>query len=309
MRKKLPSLTALRSFEAAARHGSFKAAADELCVSHSAISHQVKLLEGQLGVDLFVRKARAVELTRAGQAYFPVLRGAFDAIGEATEHLLAPQGAGVLTLQVYSTFAIRWLIPRLSEFQARHPEVQVRLHTAQTDVDFAHDDVDACVRIGQPQQPDLHIDYLFSSQLFPVCSPALLDAGGLCSAADLAHHTLLQVAPSPRDWDTWLHAHGLDSLDPNAGLVLDSYDIALATAAQGLGVALGRQPYMAREFAAGTLVEVFPGARIPHEDDWYFVCRRGREFTSKVALFRDWLLAQIGEDPENFPPSRVRPGN
>ena len=302
MRKKLPSLTALRSFEAAARHSSFKDAAIELCVSHSAISHQIKLLEDQLGVELFTRKARSVELTRAGKIYFPVLRDAFDSINEATEQITAPHAAGVVTIQVYSTFAIRWLIPRLPQFQARNPDIQVRLNTAQTDVDFAHDDVDACVRIGRPLEPDLHQRFLFASELFPVCSPSLLaGATPLAAPQDLAGHTILQVPPSAKDWGIWLRAHNLERVDPNSGLMFDSYDHALATAAQGLGVALGMQPYMARDLAAGTLVEIFPGERIPHEDDWYFVCRKGKETSRKIAVFSDWLQAQIQADPDNFP--------
>lgn len=302
MRKKLPSLTALRSFEAAARRSSFKDAAIELCVSHSAISHQVKLLEEQLGVELFTRKARSVELTRAGAIYFPVVRDAFDSINEATEQIIAPHAAGVVTIQVYSTFAIRWLIPRLPQFQLRNPDIQIRLNTAQTDVDFAHDDVDACVRIGRPLEPDLHQQLLFSSELFPVCSPGLLtDSEGLSTPQDLVRHTILQVPPSAKDWDIWLHAHQLEHVDPNSGLMFDSYDHALATATQGLGVAMGMQPYMARDLAAGTLVEIFPGERIAHEDAWYFVCRKGKENSRKIAVFSDWLVAQIQADPDNFP--------
>ena len=299
MRKKLPPLNALRSFEAAARHTSFKEAANELCVSQSAISHQIKLLEDHLGVELFTRKARAVELTRAGKIYYPVLRNAFDHIVEATSQITTPNAAGVVTVQIYSTLAIRWLIPRLPQFQTNHPDIQVRLNTAQTDVDFAHDDVDACVMIGKAVEDDLHYRYLFSSEIFPVCSPSLLTRGhGIASPQDLEKQTILQVHPSSKDWDIWLNAHSLESIDPNSGLMFDSYDHALATAAQGLGVALGMQPYLARELALGTLVEIFEGERVGHDDDWFFVCRKGKEKIRKIAVLSDWLYEQVRADSD-----------
>lgn len=301
MRKKLPPLNALRSFEAAARHTSFKDAANELCVSHSAISHQIKLLEDHLGVELFTRKARAVELTRAGKLYYPVLRDAFDHILEVTRQIMAPQAADIITIQVYSTLAIRWLIPRLPKFQIAFPDIQIRLNTAQSDVNFAHDDVDACIKIGKAVEPDLHYRYLFSSEVFPVCSPSLLSGKkGIDSPEDLEKLPLLQVHTSPRDWLIWLRAHGLEHLDPTTGLMFDSYDHALATASQGLGVALGMQPYLNRELALGTLVEIFKGHRVNHEDDWFFVCREGKQTQRKVAVFSDWLQQQIQLDSESF---------
>ena len=136
MRQKLPPLNALRSFEAAARHKSFRQAAEELCVSHSAISHQVKLLEDYLGTRLFTRQARSVDLTKAGRTYYPILRHAFDQIAEGTASVMTPYGPSAITIQLYSIFAIRWLIPRLPSFQAANPDIQVRLQTSQADVNF-----------------------------------------------------------------------------------------------------------------------------------------------------------------------------
>ena len=299
MRRVLPPLNALRSFEAAARHGSFKAAAEELCVSHSAISHQVKLLEQYLGLELFSRRSRAVELTRAGRAYYPVLRETFDRLADSTALLLTPKRQDVLTIQLYSTFAIRWLIPRLPDFQARHPQINVRLNTSQRDVDFEHEDVDACVMIGTPSQDDLSYTYLFGAELLPVCSPALLQATPpLRTPLDLARHSLLQVYPSRRDWSVWLEGHGVGHLNADGGLQFDSYDHALSTAAQGLGVALGMQPYLAKDIRSGLLVEVFPGKRVRHDRDWYLVCRRERAKQPKIAAFRDWLLEKVKADPD-----------
>lgn len=306
LRKRLPSLNALRTFEAAARHGSFKAAAAELCVSHSAVSHQIKLLEQHLDVELFLRKARAVELSRIGRAYFPILRDAFDRIAEGTELILSNEAQGTLTVQVYSTFAIRWLIPRLPDFRGKHPDVQVRLHTSQWDVDFEHDDVDVCVMIGHPAHRNLHYDPLFSSRIFPVCSPTFLESARLEQPADLARHSILQVYPSERDWWSWLEANEVTNVDPTTGEQYDSYDLAMNTAMQGQGIALGMEPFVTRDLDAGLLVEPFPSRRIYTEGSWYLVCRREKAQTEKISVFRDWLLHEIACDT-SMPPMRPEP--
>ena len=276
MRHKLPPLNALRSFEAAARHKSFRQAAEELCVSHSAISHQVKLLENYLDTLLFTRQARSVELTRAGKAYYPILRQAFDQISEATTAVIAPFGPSTLTIQLYSTFAIRWLIPRLPSFQATYPDIQVRLQTSQSDVDFTQEDVELCVMIGKKENSSLRYDYLFSSELFPVASPALVKGKNpIRSPKDLCKHTLLQVYPSARDWTDWLSANGLaDSIDPDDGLQFDSYELSTTTAVQGQGIALGMHPYVARDIQAGVLVDLFPDKHVIANGDWWLVCRQ-----------------------------------
>ncbi len=299
MRKKIPPLNALRSFEAAARHGSFRNAAEELCVSHSAVSHQIKLLEENLGVELFVRKARSVELSKLGSIYYPVLRNAFDQIAEGTELLRSPQSSAVLTVQLYSTFAIRWLIPRLPSFYKTYPEIQIRLNTSQRDVNFEQEDVDLCVMIGSRASEKLHYDYLFSSELFPVASPSLITGETpLKRVEDLRQHTVLQVYPSKKDWYLWLDGVNLPDIDLDGGLQFDSYDHALSTATQGLGVALGMQPYVSRDIKAGLLVELFPGQRISAAGEWYLVCRRERADNRNIAIFRQWLLEAIGNDDD-----------
>jgi LysR family glycine cleavage system transcriptional activator len=299
MRKKIPPLTALRSFEAAARHCSFRDAAEELCVSHSAISHQIKQLENHLGVELFVRRSRAVELTHPGRVYYPILREAFERIAEGTELLMAPQAPGILTIQLYSTFAIRWLIPRLPKFSNANPDIQVRLNTSQADVDFQQADVDLCVMIGSQSSANLHYDYLFDTLMYPVGSPALLSGDRpLDSPADLANHTILQVYPSRKDWYTWLDGAGVQGVDPESGLQFDSYDLALSTATQGMGIALGMQPYLSRDLKGGLLVELFPGQRVKADGAWYLVCRRERAHSSKVVAFREWILAEVASDTD-----------
>jgi LysR family glycine cleavage system transcriptional activator len=300
VRKKLPPLNALRSFEAAARNRSFRNAAEELCVSHSAISHQVKLLEEYLGVRLFIRKARSVELTQAGRSYYPVLREAFDQVAEGTAAIMAPFGASVLTIQLYSTFAIRWLIPRLPGFQSANPDIQIRLQTAQSDVDFEQQDVDMCVMIGNPSNDQLQYDYLFSTELFPVASPGILTGKNtVVTPEDLVNQTLLQVYPSARDWRDWLRANNVDHLvSPDDGLQFDSYELSITTAVQGQGVALGMHPYIARDLQAGILVDLFPERHVAASGDWYLVCRREKTDLKRFELFRQWIIEQVKLDPE-----------
>jgi LysR family glycine cleavage system transcriptional activator len=297
MRRRLPSLNALRAFEAAARHMSYKAAAEELCVSQSAVSHQVKGLEDALGITLFVRKVRGLELTAAGKLYMPVLSVAFDGIAEGTARLLQGRSDSVLTLQVYSTFTMRWLLPRLSRFQEACPGFRVHLHTAQQDPQFSQADIDAAIIIGQPEQPGVHYEPLFVCELFPVCSPAYLaDHPELREPADLAGQDLLQVYPSADDWPAWFRAHCLDVPPQPAGLRFESYDVALASAVRGIGVALGQQPYMERDLKAGTLVEVFPGKRVTNPNRWFLACRNEMRVQAKFLAFARWLLAEVAAD-------------
>jgi len=304
MRPRLPSLNALRTFEAAARHGSFKGAAAELCVSHSAVSHQIKQLEHSLGVELFLRKSRSVELTRIGRTYYPPLRDAFDRIAEATEVAVYSKTNTALTVQVYSTFAIRWLIPRLSLLGEQHPELQVRLLTSQSDVDFEQDDVDVCVMIGRRSRANLRYDYLFSSRIFPVCNPSMLESRiDADDPTQLSALPLLQVYPSRKDWWAWLEANGVEGVDPDAGQQFDSYDLAMNSAMQGIGVALGMEPFVNRDLSAGLLVEPFPDRRIYVPRDWYFVSREEKSEHPDVITFRQWMLEQIAAD-KTMPPPR-----
>jgi len=307
MQRRLPPLNALRAFEAAARHCSFKAAADEICVSNSAISHQIKNLEQYLGVELFTRAARGVELSRAGRGYYLTIRAAFERISEGTDLILSLKVPGILTVQVYSTFTIRWLIPRLPAFQALYPSVIVRLLTSQKDVDFENEDVDLCVMIGTPAHTDVHYDYLFSCRVFPVCSPNLLrGAIKLKEPQDLSRFDIIQVYPSEQDWWVWLEENQVHDVDPNSGLRFDSYDLAWYSAAQGMGVALGMEPFVNRELENGTLIEPFPGHRVYTHGDWYLACRSEKRDSPEISIFRDWLLHEVHRD-RAMPQSRQTP--
>ena len=293
MRRRLPPLNSLKAFEAAARYCSFSDAADELCVSHSAISHQVKLLEKHLDLELFVRKPHSVSLSSAGKQLYPYLRDGFNGIAEGVERVLAPQAPSILTVRVYNTFAIRWLIPNLSKFQLAHPKIQVRLSTSLSDVDFDHDDVDVCIRSGKTEDSGVQYDRLFGSESFPVCSASYLaNNPNLRKPADLLNHTIIQVASCPDDWMNWLNLNNISDASFDSSLEFDSYDLALTTAAQGMGVAMTIDTYAKRELDAGLLIEPFPELRKPYPLDWYLASRHDRYETKKTQLFRQWMQEQ-----------------
>ncbi|WP_421877737.1 transcriptional regulator GcvA [Pacificispira sp.] len=295
----MPSLSALRAFEAAARHGSFRSAADELNVTHSAISHQVKALEENLGVPLFSRGGRAVRLTEEGRILFPVLREAFDGIVAGTDLLRRRQSGGTLTVQVYVTLAVRWLLPRLHGFAKAHNEVQVALATSYTDWDFARGEVDAAILFVEHRHADLDYTPLGKARLFPVCAPSLLENGPrLREPADLRAHRLLNVYPAKHDWPDWLAAAGVTDLEPDlAGPRFDSYLLALEEAAAGGGVSLTTQAFVADDLARGRLVIPFD-LKVDSRAPWYLVCAKERRNEPRIVKFRNWLLETVGNEPD-----------
>ncbi len=304
----LPPLNALRAFEAAARTGSFKDAALELHVSQSAVSHQIKHLEKVLTVKLFDRGTRAVVLTEAGRTYLPFLQQAFDSISDGTRLLTRVVHEDILTVRMYSTFAVRWLISRLHRFQDLHPDIQVRLMTSQLDPAFPDQNIDLAVVIGRPKPGPVHYQYLFSPTMFPVCSPKLITARKRIKRPDdLAGFTILQVYPSAGDWAAWLEATGAKGVDPDAGLRFDSYDHALRMAARGIGVALAMQPYVTEDLAAGLLIAPLRRHTVPAPGDWYLVYMAEHRTLRKITAFQAWLLEEINADeslaalrPKNF---------
>ena len=295
--RSIPSLNALRAFEAAARTGSFKDAALELHVSQSAVSHQIKHLEKVLTIKLFDRGTRAVVLTKAGRTYLPFLQQAFDSISDGTQLLTRVTREDILTVRMYSTFAVRWLVSRLHRFQGLHPDLRVRLTTSQVDPVFPDDDIELAVMIGRPSTGRIHCQYLFSPTMFPVCSPKLIAGRNrIRRPSDLAGFTILQVYPSAGDWAAWLKATGAKGIDPDAGLRFDSYDHALRMAARGMGVALAMQPYVSEDLAAGLLIAPLPRHRVPAPENWYLVYMSEHRNLHKITAFQTWLLEEINAD-------------
>lgn len=297
-RRRMPSLSALRAFEAAARHGSFRSAADELNVTHSAISHQVKALEEYLSVPLFLRGGRAVRLTEEGRILFPILRDAFDSITAGTDILQRRQSTGTLIIQVYVTLAVKWLLPRLHSFSKAHPEVQVSLATSFTDWDFARGEVDSAILLVENRHTDLDYTLLGPQRLFPVCSPSLLENGpALNTPQDLRNHYLLDVYPAENNWNDWLAAAGVPDLAPDPGTPrFDSYLLAMEEAASGQGVTLATPVFAASDLQSGRLVVPFDFS-IESRTPWYYVCQKERRNDPRVAKFKAWLLDTIKSEP------------
>jgi LysR family glycine cleavage system transcriptional activator len=291
----LPPLHALRAFEAAARHLSFAAAADELNLTPSAISHQIRHLEERLGRRLFDRKPRGLALTPLGQMYFPLVRSAFEQLAQATALIggVGPEQQKVLTISCTPSFAMAWLIQRLPSFQATHPEIEVRLDTSTRIVDFVRDGVDLGIRFGAGTWPGVVAERLFSETLFPVCAPALLAAkGGIAAPADIARFPLIHVMPYVDDWRLWLTAAGVSGVDPERGTRFDSGLVAYKAAEEGLGMAIGRGLVLESALAAGRLVAPFD-MRLTSRHAYFFACAEGTERVRKIALFRRWLGAEV----------------
>ncbi len=299
----LPSLNGLRAFEAAARHLSFTRAAAELNVTQTAISHQIRRLEEQLGLRLFLRRNRALLLTREAQAYLPAVRAAFEDLRQATARLRRADCDGVLTLSATPSLAAKWLVTRVASFQDAHPGIEVRITASTHLVDFRREEVDMAVRYGRGHWSGLRADWLMAEEFFPVCSPALLKGErALRRPADLAQHTLLHATVSREDWQLWLTAAGMpSSLALRRGLSFDQSFMAIQAAIDGLGVALGRTPFVEADIAAGRLVVPFDVV-LPDEAGFYVVAPEETADAPKIALLRDWLIASVTPGSRAPPP-------
>ena len=204
MRRRLPSLNALKAFEASARQESFTQAANELCVTQGAVSQQVKALESELGVRLFRRERQRLIITEAGRTYLEVVRDAFDRLAAGTERLLQREQSGTLTITTSPNFAAKWLVHRLGRFSETHPGIDLRVSASVQHIDFAREDIDLAIRHGDGQWPGMHVIRLCTEELFPVCSPKLLKGrGALRLLRDVKHHTLLHTNDT-NNWENWL---------------------------------------------------------------------------------------------------------
>jgi LysR family glycine cleavage system transcriptional activator len=291
MTARLPSLNGLRAFEAAARHLSFTQAASELNVTQTAISHQIRRLEDELGVRLFMRSKDGLTLTDEGSAYFPGVRSAFLELRHSTERLQEANNQSVLTISTLVSVASKWLLPRLPSFREAHPEIDVRISALTRLVDFRKVGIDAAIRYGKGEWPGLRADWLMSDEVFPVCSPRLLTGDKpLKTPADLVHHPLLQVSGlTANDWNDWLHAAGQPPLTTKGPrLTFDLAMMAVQTAIDGQGVCIGRSTYVDDDLRAGRLVAPFD-LRLKSDSGFYFVTPHENANSKKVVAFRQWL--------------------
>lgn len=292
--KRLPPLNALRSFEAAARFESFNKAAGQLHVTPSAVSHQIRTLEEYLGVDLFRRRPREVRLTEAGHTFLPPVRDALEQIATAAEHLMRRPESATLVVSAAPSFAIGWLVPRLTDFHAAHPEIEVRIDTSVEFVDFLDSDVDVCVRYtASPHFEGLRSHLLFREELVPVCSPRLVRGdGGLREPADLAGVTLLHSLSRTGQWRAWLTAAGAGDVPTDQGPRFPNDAIAVEAAASGLGVALANRTVIERQLAEGRVVAPFD---LGYSSDagYYIVYPESAAHDTRIVAFRDWLLGVV----------------
>ena len=295
MRPRLPPLNALKAFEAAARHESFTRAAEELCVTQGAVSHQVKALEAELAVKLFNRERQRLIITEAGRDYLTVVRDALDRIAIGTERLLQRQNAGILTVSTSPDFAAKWLVHRLGHFAEAHSGIDLRISATLHHVDFAREEVDLAVRHGDGNWPGLAAVRLSSEQLFAVCSPKLLSGRRrLATPADLLKFPLIHM-DSRTDWNNWLREAGLDEGSVTHGPVLNRASMVIDAAINGQGIALARTTLAAWDLITGHLVRPFP-LSLPLSKTYWIICPKATASLPKIVTFRDWLLAEAASD-------------
>ncbi|MCW2235682.1 LysR family transcriptional regulator [Azospirillum canadense] len=285
VRPHLP-LNALRAFEASARHLSFTRAAVELCVTQAAVSHQVKLLETRLNVTLFKRLPRGLMITPEGEALLPVLRDSFDRMADMLERFEAGHVRDVLMIGAVGTFAVGWLLPRLPDFQQKHPFIELRLSTNNNRVDMAAEGLDYAIRFGNGAWHGTEAVHLFPAPLSVLCIPSIAD--GLREPADLVNHTLLRSYRTD-EWTAWFAAAGVAFPAPLAkGMVFDSSLAMMQAALQGAGVALAPPLMFGRELASGDIRQPF--AVTASVGSYWLTHLKSRYPTPAMAAFRDWIL-------------------
>lgn len=293
----LPSLNALRAFAAAGRHLSFTRAAAELHVTQGAVSRLVKQLEGDLGVTLFRRSPRGLELTELGAAYLPALQDAFDRLAAATRLVVrAGRPANRLCIATMPTLAMRWFMPRLADFQRQHPEISVDVTSIDRPIDFAREPIDVGIQYGPPAERGEWPDGLSASFLFPetvllVGSPALLKTRPVQQPEDVRRHILLTHSTRPEAWAAWFGVAGLSATAPQHGPGFEHFFMSIEAAVNGLGLALVPDFFVAAELRDGRLVEPLPAYRVRRRGGYYLLHQKGREREPAIRAFRDWLLA------------------
>jgi LysR family glycine cleavage system transcriptional activator len=294
MLRRLPPLNALKAFEAAARSESFTRAAEELNVTQGAVSHQVKALEGILGVKLFNRERQRLVITEAGREYLAVVRDALDRIAVGTERLVQRQTSGVLTVSTSPDFAAKWLVNRLGRFAEAHPDIDLRVSATIQHVDFAREDVDLAVRHGDGNWAGLNAVRLCSERLFPVCAPKLVSGRNrIRKAADLLKFPLLRLEDW-KNWSRWFDAAGVTATAV-PGPVLNRASMLIDAAVDGQGIALARTALAAWDLINGRLIKPFD-VSLGLANTYWIVCPKATSALPKITAFREWLLAEAAED-------------
>lgn len=294
-----PGLRSLRAFDAAAEHLSFTRAAATLGVTPAAISHQIKELEGLLGIPLFTRTSRTMRLTREGEILHTAAHESLEVLSRALLRIKRLENRMQIRVSCSPSLAAKWLVPRLERFLAAHPGSDVRVDVSHSAVDFDREDIDIAIRFGEGRYPGLRADLLFQDNVFPVCSPKIITKEKpLKTPRDLLRHTLIhldweaQGSPWP-NWKMWMKASGINDFDDRAGLHFGQTSYAVQAAIDGLGVALGDSNLVADDLAAGRLVKPFElSLRAPKSFAYYVISRTDVQDAPLVDAFRDWCLTE-----------------
>ncbi|HEV7658483.1 MAG TPA: LysR substrate-binding domain-containing protein [Allosphingosinicella sp.] len=296
---RLPPLSAVRVFEAAARHQNFTQAAAELGMTQAAVSYQIRLLEERLGVPLFARHKGRVLLTEAGRRAAPLVASAFETLDDAFSGLVAEDQA-LLSISTAQTFATTWLAPRIGSFQVRHPNLAVRLSTDNKLIDFSAGEFHAAIRVGRGDWPGLKCHFLFRLNFSPICSAAFAAGHNLTRPEQLLD--VPRLSPGDDWWGDWLAEMGVaareGSLGP--GLVLDNQVMEANAAFAGAGIAMMTPMFWRHELAAGGLVQPFGHVHLTDLGHW-LVYPEGRRSQPKIAALRDWLLAEVARQAQTEP--------
>ena len=301
--RRLPSLNALRAFWAAARHGSFAAAATELHVTASAVSLQVRQLEDELGVKLFQRTPKGLVLSAQGAEILPGISDAFSQLQSTLIKNTSLDGVQTLTVSVAPSFATKWLLPRLDRFVSQNPDIDVRVLATMDLVDFNNEPIDLAIRYGRGHYPGLQSDLLMREAVFPVSSPKLLDGrdlgdlAGLLRASTLLHDDSPDQDPTCPDWKSWLRAAGIDDVDWQRGPRFNQSNFVLEAAANGLGLALAKASLVQGDLAAGRLVQI-AATQTQIELAYFIVYPADRAGHPAAVAFRQWIAAEIAQEAE-----------
>ncbi|HEX8047972.1 LysR family transcriptional regulator [Rhizobium sp.] len=289
-RRFLPSLSLLSAFEAAARTGSVTVAARELDLTQSAVSRQIKALEEQLGVELFVRERQTIRLTLAGDSYAREIREALRRISSASLDLRANPNGGTLNVAILPTFGTRWLAPRLGDFLATNPGITINLVTRLSPFDFRLDSIDAAIHFGHPHWPGAELAFLMSERTVPACSPDFLARHRLVEPADFLQVPLLHLTTRPDAWEKWLAANGAPASGVR-GMLFDQFATAAQAAISGLGVALLPTFLIQEELKRGELVAASSNEQ-ESDERYYLVCPFERLAYPPLVRFREWIVNQ-----------------
>ncbi|KKC33942.1 transcriptional regulator GcvA [Devosia psychrophila] len=290
----LPSLNAIRTFEAVARYNSFTRAAEELNVTQSAASRLVRSLEEYLQVPLFTRQSRRIELTDQGRFYNELVRDSLDLIEAGTVELISSkEGKGTLTIGMLPTFGTRWLVPRLPSFQEAHPEISLNIISSDGELDFTKERIDVAIRFGHGEWKDAIVDPLMGEEIQVVCSPKLMQGEHpIISYDSLRYHRLIRHSTRPNSWDHWFRSVGAHREDQQWGPTLEHFFMVIQAAVAGLGVALLPTFLIEDDLRSGTLVTPFTD-RIAGPGAYYLITSAAKSELPRVKLFRRWLLGQL----------------